>query len=306
MLARNPTYWRSGHPYVDGVQIIALSPEASRLQSLLAENIDIADGLPTSGQAVASSTVAKPVALRGGSWAGIRFLGNQAPFNNQLVIEAIQYSMNRLELLETTEAYGHHFPTPDFEIVPPGDFFYPAGIKIKKYDPELAQSLLAQAGFGNGLTFNVYCSTGNVIQTIAVAYQSIAKASNITVNVVPVSANMFSTTIPGNQNIARSGQRQHVSSALGNNYFTGGTTNYPLQQPHVFDKLYLQLLATPQNERAQRQLVADMCELVTTTWAGVEAGAFDRVIGKLSNVQGLHDVRTVLDDVWLGDSTASA
>jgi ABC-type transport system substrate-binding protein len=169
----------------------------------------------------------------------------------------------------------------------------------RKYDPEQAQSLLAQAGFGAGLNFSLFCANGNVTNAIATTYQSIAKASNISVDVVPAPGTVFNSTAPGNQNIARSGQRQHAATALGNNYFTGGSTNYTHYSNPRFDALYLKLLATPGNEGAQRQLVADMCELIDTTWAGAEAGVFDRVIGRSRRVQGLHDVRTVLDDVWL-------
>jgi ABC-type transport system substrate-binding protein len=110
---------------------------------------------------------------------------------------------------------------------------------------------------------------------------------------------VFNSTVPGNQNIARSGQRQHAVTALGNNYFTGGSTNYTHYSNATFDRLYLRLLATPNDEGAQQRLVSDMCELVASTWAGTEAGVFDRVIGRAKRVQGLHDVRTVLDDVWL-------
>jgi peptide/nickel transport system substrate-binding protein len=299
VLLRNPRYWDPGRPYLDGIQVIALPQESARLESLLGGAVDIADGLPTSGSALASSTVAEPVVLRGGSWAGIDFLGGDAPFNDRRVIEAIQYSMNRLELLKATSSFGEHLVTPDFEVVPPGDVFYPTGLKAKRYDPELARSLLARAGFPSGLSFSLYCANGNVTNAIATTYQSIAQASNITVNVVPNPGTIFSTTIPGTQNIARSGQRQHVSTALADNYYRGGASNFSQYSNPQLDSLYLRLLATPNNEGAQKALVADMCELITKTWAGVEAGAFDRLIGKSRRVQGLHDVRNVLTDVWL-------
>jgi peptide/nickel transport system substrate-binding protein len=299
VLLRNARYWRPGRPYLDGVQIIALAQESARLQSLLGGAVDLADGVPTSGAALAASSVAEPVVLRAGSWAGIEFLGNEPPFNDPQVIEAIQYSMNRPELLAATSGFGHHFVTPDFEVVPPGDLFYPRGIEPKHYDPEQARSLLSQAGFADGIAFSVYCANGNVTNAIATTYQSIAQASGISVTVVPNPGTVFSSTIPGTQNIARSGQRQHASTALGNNYSTGGQTNFSKYSNPQFDKLYLRLLATPGNEGAQKRLVQDMCELIATTWAGVEAGAFDRVIGKAKRVEGLHDVRTVLTDVWL-------
>ncbi len=299
VLLANPRYWRAGRPYVDGIQMIALAQESARLQSLLGSAIDLADGLPTSGPALAASNVAVPVVLRGGSWAGIHLLGNLAPFTDQRVTAAVQYSLNRLELLQTTSSFGHHFVTPDFEVVPPGDLFYPTGLPIKKYDPEQAQALLVQAGFASGLTFSLYCANGNVTNAIATTYQSIAKPSNITVNIVPMPGTVFNSTIPGNQNIARSGQRQHAVTALGNTYYSGGSTNYTHYSNATFDKLYLRLLATPNDEGAQQRLVSDMCELITTSWAGTEAGVFDRVIGRARRVQGLHDVRTVLDDVWL-------
>jgi peptide/nickel transport system substrate-binding protein len=299
VLLANKHYWRAGHPYVDGIQMIALAMEAVRLQSLLGNAVDLADGLPTSGAALAASKVAAPVVLRGGSWAGVHLLGNQPPFTDQRAVQGVQYSLNRLALLQTTSSFGHHFVTPDFEVVPPGDRFYPTGIAPRKYDPEKAQALLGAAGFGDGLTFNLYCANGNVTNAIATTYQSIAKASGITVNLVPMPGTVFNSTIPGTQNIARSGQRQHVSTALGNNYFTGGSTNYTHYSNPTFDKLYLKLLATPNDQGAQQTLVTEMCQLVDNTWAGAEAGVFDRVIGRSKRLQGLHDVRTVLDDVWL-------
>src|SRR5262249_45949037 len=156
-------------------------------------------------------------------------------------------------------SYGHHFVTPDFEVVPPGDPFYPVGMKAKGYDPERAQSLLRQAGLGDGLKTTVYCANGNITNAIAVAYQPIAKPANIDVEIVPMPGTVFNATIPGKQNIARAGQRQHAYVALASNYFTGGATNYTYYSNSRFDSLFRRFLATPDDEARQRQLVADMC-----------------------------------------------
>src|SRR5262249_7578909 len=121
VLARNRRYWRGDRPYVDGVQLIALAQESARLQSLLAGDVDVAHALPTSGAAIAASSVAVPVVLRGGSWAGVHFLAGQGPFVDHRVTEAMQYAVNRLELLQAVSAFGRHNVTPDFEVVPPSD-----------------------------------------------------------------------------------------------------------------------------------------------------------------------------------------
>ncbi len=78
VLLRNTRYWRGGRPYLDGIQMEALQMESARLQSLLGGAIDLADGLPTSGSAIAAAHNVAPVVLRGGSWAGVHLLGNQA------------------------------------------------------------------------------------------------------------------------------------------------------------------------------------------------------------------------------------
>jgi peptide/nickel transport system substrate-binding protein len=152
-LAANPNYW-GGAPQVDGVVFRAISEPTARLAELQAGSIDIAVLLAADDvQTVANDPNLKDASADVELNVGYLAL-HQAnpPLDNLLVRQAIAHAIDRDAIVEaffagrgTTASY--HMP-PAFA----GD--YP--VWPYDYDPERARELLAEAGYPDGFTTELW------------------------------------------------------------------------------------------------------------------------------------------------------
>jgi ABC-type transport system substrate-binding protein len=151
-LARNPDYFISGIPYLDGITYIPYKDETARMTALRTGAVDIVDFVPWKYMAILEedpdltlySEAADSVAAM---W--LEFNVTKPPFDNKLVRQAIAYAIDR-EMVMTAALYGRGAAAT-------GGFFPQANIA---YSPELdgiyiqniekAKELLAEAGYPNG------------------------------------------------------------------------------------------------------------------------------------------------------------
>jgi peptide/nickel transport system substrate-binding protein len=142
-LKANPDYWGE-QPDIKALDLRMVSDPATRVSMLQSGAVDIAAEVPpqlySRVQAIAGThlnTVPSDVRI---------FLGlnlNEAPTNNKLVRQAINYAINREGLIKgLLRGAG----APINGILVPGELGYNPDFKGYPYDPDMAKKLLAESG----------------------------------------------------------------------------------------------------------------------------------------------------------------
>ena len=159
VVVRNPDYWEEGRPYLDEI-VYQLIPEAvTRDEALKNGDVDLVFQLNPQGapgiEAHPETTVLKS-SLAGGINYALVMNNSIPPFDNLLVRKAMQAATDRETITQVASqglgisAYDHPIPAIDplfaSQHAPPA------------YDPDLARSLLEQAGYTDGIDVNLYTS----------------------------------------------------------------------------------------------------------------------------------------------------
>jgi ABC-type transport system substrate-binding protein len=143
VLTRNDNYW--GEPAIEPTAIIRWNSEASaRLVELQAGTVDGIDNpAPGDFEVIEGDS---NLALYKRSGTNVFYLGinnRVAPFDNQLVRQAISYAIDKERIVANFYPAGSSVAT---QFIPPSIFGYTAETEPFPYDPEMARQLLAESG----------------------------------------------------------------------------------------------------------------------------------------------------------------
>lgn len=281
-LERYPHYWRSGTPYLDAVDYVVIAEDATRLQSLSAGGQDVIDNITGASVQLLTGNV-RPYMIKTGGWVGLTMFGDQAPFNNPSVIQAMQYAADRTKIMAVV-APGIDIISPDIPI-PPGDNFFPAGLKPRVYDPEKAKALLKAAGF-DSLNVDMWAYQGDKLDTV-LSYKSTAQAAGINVNVQNVPHDtFFSQDFKKKPAIGISVARLHISQALPRLYSSSGDLNLTHFNNPQLDQLIQQAVSSTK-ESKQKQNFSDALAIINDSAANVIPGWEGQVYGISDKVTGM-------------------
>ncbi|WP_433087265.1 ABC transporter substrate-binding protein [Dactylosporangium sp. CA-052675] len=282
-LARFDGYWQDGKPYLDAVQIVVIAEDATRLQAVTSGSQDVVDNITGANTLLLKGNV-EPYMLKNGGWVGLTMFGDTAPFDNQKIIQAMQYAADRKKMMSVV-APGIDIISPDIPI-PPADPFFPSGLQPRPYDPDRAKALLKEAGVSGTFGFDVYAYEGDKLDT-AVSFKSTAEAGGINANVITwPHATFFTDIFKKKPAIGISVARLHVSQALPRLYGKGGDLNITHFSNPQLDELVAKATATT-DQAQQKQLFGDALAMVNDTAANVIPGWEGQVYGKNRKVQGL-------------------
>jgi len=183
---KNPNYWQSGLPYLDGVRIVSVPDQAAKLQAILSGDAHIGDEIqPTQIAEVEGDENAQ---LLVGENLGLQVIAlhqNEGPFTDVKVRQAIKHSIDREAMVNVIVSgagdVGQDVP------VNPGNPLLPEGFQSLTYDPERAKSLLAEAGYPDGFDMELWSTENVFLAPTATTYKDQAKASgiNVKINQVP-------------------------------------------------------------------------------------------------------------------------
>ena len=147
---KNKNYWQAGLPYLDGISLRIISDLNTAARTATAGETDLVLNLAAQQIAVAKRDT-RLVAEAGPSTVFFTMAFNYAtePMKDPRVRQALNYAINRDEL-NTVLMLGLGQPTSSMF---PSSFWAndPATAQYYKYDRDRAKSLLAEAGFPNGL-----------------------------------------------------------------------------------------------------------------------------------------------------------
>ncbi len=171
VLERNPDYWGDA-PDFEQITIRFLENSASRVASLQAGEVDFIDAVPPNDldrlrEMDQITVVAEPSARM--VYMGVDQLEDTTaqidasvgnPFRDPRVREALSLAINRDAIVDRIQ-FGSGAPANQF--APAGIFGHNPDIPSIPYDPDRAQALLEEAGYGDGWAMTIHGPAGRYI-----------------------------------------------------------------------------------------------------------------------------------------------
>ena len=189
MFLRNDSYWVTGQPYVNQVDITDYSDETSQVNALLSNQVDIINLLSAASiSTVGSSQGTRVLISNGGGWTPITMRVDVAPFSDARVRQAMRLVVDRQEML--SELFKGH-GTIGNDIFSPWDPAYNHSLPQRQHDPEQAKSLLKQAGHESLSVELVTAPISQGTVNMAQLFAQQAKAAGVNVQLRQVTSTDF-------------------------------------------------------------------------------------------------------------------
>ncbi|WP_135823284.1 ABC transporter substrate-binding protein [Halorussus ruber] len=152
-LSANDDYWGEG-PNVDEVVFTAVGSNTTRAQTLVSGGADIIDGLGAqSAQIVEGAQQAELLETEGINIGYMAFnMARVEAFRDKRVRQAISYAINTEAIVNTIY---RGIAVQASQPIPSNLFGYNEELDPYPHDPEQAQQLLNDAGYGDGFTFEL-------------------------------------------------------------------------------------------------------------------------------------------------------
>ena len=190
VLEKNPDFWGTDAdgnalPYLDGITFQFYPEPAARTTAIETGNVDWIEYVPSSD--VDLLAVVDGVEVVGGlsnNFRTVYFNATQAPFDNKLVRQAISYAIDRQTIVDVS-LFGTGGVMASGATVPTGQYYAVESSPYTQRDVEKAKELLAEAGYPDGFTFDLYVtSTYDFLRTPAEIIQANLAEIGVTVNIV--------------------------------------------------------------------------------------------------------------------------
>ena len=183
-LTRNPSYFRAGLPYLDGVELtIGVSDQLAWFKYQRGE-LDISS-IPSSEFArVTNDPRYHPVMLER-TTLRTQYLGLDCelpPFDQVAVRQAMNLAIDKVRLLELIDGRG----VVAESILPPDMPAYDPAAPRYPHDPAVARARLAEAGFGSGFATTLWATRDDGSLRISQSIQQDLRAVGIDLAIKPV------------------------------------------------------------------------------------------------------------------------
>jgi peptide/nickel transport system substrate-binding protein len=147
-LVKNPNYWQSGRPYLDAIEYKVLPDAQAMVSQFEAGTLDMALNPPLQDAGRLKSNPRYQVVTNPntGRYYTAGWNVTNAPLDNKLVRQALNYAMNRQRFVDTV-LLGLSRPAT-LPWIPTSPAYDPATANHFTFDLDKAKALLAQAGVG--------------------------------------------------------------------------------------------------------------------------------------------------------------
>ncbi|WP_338483406.1 ABC transporter substrate-binding protein [Pseudomonas trivialis] len=179
---RNPNYWKPGLPYLDEIEVIAISDEPSRVNALLSGDVHAINQVdPRSTTRIKASAGHQYVDSPSGNYTNLIIRQDQMPGKSPEFTQAMKCLLDR-EQVKSAVFRGFAVVGNDHPIAP-GSRYYNADLPQTVYDPEKARFLLKKAGM-ESITMPLAASPAATSSVdIAVLLQQSAKQAGLKLDV---------------------------------------------------------------------------------------------------------------------------
>ncbi len=188
VMERNPSYWKQGLPYLDGVDFIGAANEVkmAMLRTNEADLMELSPWAMRELKKVEGNLDVKVVALASGRHHYVEIDTNWEVLQNVKVRQAIGFAVDRITAVDVVfDGRG----TPAYGPENIGWWAYdPDEMKqVMDYNPQKARQLLSEAGFPNGLTLPMWCrSDGEAEKSFCEIWQAMMADVGITLDMTLV------------------------------------------------------------------------------------------------------------------------
>jgi peptide/nickel transport system substrate-binding protein len=282
-LVRNADYWRGQLPYLDGVNLVSVAEDSTRLQSLIGGSEDLVDNVTGADvKLLAAQPSVQTLQIKAGGWVDLAAWADTSPFSSPEVTLAMKYAADREQIMSVV-APNSYLTGPDIP-VPESDPFYPQGLKAYPYDPAYAKHLLQKAGYRDGLSLTLYAYEGDKLDA-ALAYKQTAKPAGININVVTWPHATYWTQVWLKKPfVGDSWARLHTSVIL-QEAFSAQPNEFHWKSDK-FDNLLSSAVASTDTAR-QKVLYGDALTMLNDSVSGIIPGWEPQLYGASATLQGV-------------------
>ena len=190
ILRKNPNYWNAGQPMAECLRITVVQEAVAAVAAIKSGQVDLMLNVdPSVIGSLKDDPNVKLLETGASNSMTISMWVDTKPFDNPKVREALKLVVDRQAMIDTV-LLGFGEPGAD-NPVPIGN---PASYtkEAPKLDIEKAKALLAEAGYKDGLKFDLYTAEGVPgMVRMAQVYAEMAKAAGVEINVVVTPAESF-------------------------------------------------------------------------------------------------------------------
>ncbi|MBV9596690.1 MAG: peptide ABC transporter substrate-binding protein [Chloroflexi bacterium] len=254
VLEKNPDYWETGKPYVDGIEMTIAPDDTSRTAALRSGTVDFIEYAPLKD--IASLKSDSSITVAGDQNTNIRFIGlnvTRTPFSDVKVRQAIAAAIDRDAVLGPAV---NGFGIPTLELFP-DSYWAATGVKPQPPDLAKAKQLLTEAGYPNGFNTTILSwSQYSFLSNAAVVVQEQLKQIGINADInLEENAAFLKDYLGNNFDLTVSGVSAYVDP--NDIYLRNFGTDQPSNAVHYSnpqaDQLMAQGVAT--TDQAQRKAV---------------------------------------------------
>ena len=302
-MVRNPDYWEEGRPYLDEYVIVFIPEVATRANALKNGDVDIVAQLQPQSvpeiQAHSETTVLSTPSLTN---IGLDMDTRVPPFDNKLVRKAMQAATDR-EAIKQAATLGMGVIGSDHAVWPRDPRYAPQHAP-PDYDPELAKSLLEQAGYPDGIDVTLHTAdVGPGTIELAVTFKEGAAPAGIRVDVQRVPADGFWedvwSVVPFSV-VYWSGEL--VDQLMELQYHSESVWNAPRYNNPVYDALLAK--ARGQDLEGQKETYAEMQRILIDDVPRIVPAFQPMLYGARANVRDANPHPygwPIMSDAWLDD-----
>jgi peptide/nickel transport system substrate-binding protein len=192
VLAANPAYWQSGKPLAPCLELSGIGDPIARASAIQSGDADL---LIAADAATLPLLRADPgivlLEAQGALMMTMVMMVDQPPFDDVRVREALKLVVDRMAMVQLV-TLGFGVPGND-NPVPPTSPLAVTDQPLPR-DIDRARALLAEAGFADGLTVDLWTGATDLVPGMNVmvqAYVEMAAEAGITVNVMTAPSNSF-------------------------------------------------------------------------------------------------------------------